>query len=68
MSQTRESGALHGTGSATRASRVSAWGRRALGRLAFADCFRLWRGAGYQAWVRAQWGQPTEVVTSASKA
>jgi hypothetical protein len=41
------------------------WGQRKSGRLAFLP---VGRWPGYQAWVRAQCGQPTEVVTSASKA
>jgi hypothetical protein len=27
----------------------------------------VWRGEDYQAWLVPQWGQPTEVVTSALK-
>jgi hypothetical protein len=64
------SGATLGAGSATQADRVSAWGRRPLGRLAFGLLNPRpggYKAGGYQAWVRAQCGQPTEVVTSASK-
>jgi hypothetical protein len=54
-----------GPESATRAGRGSAWGgANSVGSRFWLRCGRV----GYQAWVRAQCGQPTEVVTSASKA
>jgi hypothetical protein len=48
---------------ALEAGRVSTWG----GANPVGSRF-LQRAGAYQAWVRAQCGQPTEVVTSASKA
>ena len=86
------SGATYGTGSESRAGRVSTWGGADLGRLAFCAAERVrdradrpasgvgsparavaragvyGRAYAYQACVRVQWGQPTEVVTSASNA